>query len=107
MAVNTPDPLPVCVKTGAFEPVTLAIPAVALSTAHDPVDEVWAANFAYNEDDEASALRLDCADEALDAWEPPTQRDFIRKFLAMFYDGALPNPARLDALIRQGQRLIA
>lgn len=90
-------------------PVAIAAPAMAQALgchAADPVDEFWSAFRSYDEDDPASVQRFDHAGDALDNWEPPTQRDFIRKFLAMFDEHGSPPRERLNVLIEQAQRLV-
>lgn len=89
-----------------------AVPAVAagatvapLAPAHDPVSAYWAAYKAINTgrmSEEDYCLAVD----NLDFSEPQTERDFIRKFLAMFVDLSAPSDERLELLIEQGRRMV-
>ncbi len=90
-------------------PVAIATPAMAqalICHAADPVDEFWSAFHAYDEDDPASEERLSQATDALDYWQPPTARDFVRKFLAMFDEHGSPSAERMKVIIEQAQRLV-
>jgi hypothetical protein len=91
----------------ALAPVVVATPAVAqtFTCSFDPVDRYRAAVDAVNNDRITEEEHLQAVDD-LDFWEPPTQRDFIRKFIAQFEDGSVPNDERLEILLGQARRLI-
>ncbi|WP_287003413.1 hypothetical protein [Sphingobium sp.] len=89
-------------------PVAIATPAIAqtFSCGLDPVDRYYAATDAVNanrmeEDDYIQVIH------ELDDWEPPTQRDFIRKFIAQYEEGGVPTDADRRIMIEQGRKLIA
>lgn len=89
----------------ALAPVAISVPALARSP--DPVDRYYAATDAYNggaagmtDDDYTQAV------DDLDAWEPPTQRDFLRKFIAQYEDGGAPREEYRMLLVRQAKRLL-
>lgn len=87
-------------------PVVISAPALARPL--DPVDIYHAATDAINgnaigmSDDEYSQVIED-----LDAWEPPTQRDFLRKFIAQYGDGSSPTEIYRMQMVEQAKRLLA
>ncbi|WP_010339560.1 hypothetical protein [Sphingobium yanoikuyae] len=89
-------------------PVVITAPAVAqtFSCGLDPVDRYWAATDAVN----ANRLGEDAYVQAindLDRWEPPTPRDFLRKFIAQYHDGGCPTEDDRIAMITQAERLLS
>lgn len=87
-------------------PVAISIPALARPL--DPVDRYYAATDAYN----GSAIGMSDEEytqvvEELDAWEPPTQRDFLRKFIAQHEDGSTPASHYRDLMVEHAKRLLA
>lgn len=90
-------------------PVAIAAPAAALTftCSPDPVDRYYAATDAYNGNaigvtDEQYTQVV----EELDAWEPPTQRDFLRKFIAQYEDGSSPSSEYRMQMVEQAKRLL-
>ena len=92
----------------ALAPIIAAAPAMAMTAtpSPDPVTAYWAAWHGINDgtvSEDAFARAMD----ALDYWEPVTQRDFIRKVVTMFYDCHAPPPDdRIALMIAQGKRFV-
>lgn len=91
-------------------PVAIAAPAAArtFSCSLDPVDRYYAATDAYN----GNAIGMTDEEytqvvEDLDAWTPPTQRDFLRKFIAQYSDGGTPSADYRMQMVEQAKRLLA
>ncbi|WP_314712917.1 hypothetical protein [Sphingobium yanoikuyae] len=98
----------------AFLTAALVAPVAIAATADaqtftcslDPVDRYWAATEAVNhhrmdEDDYIEVIH------DLDRWEPPTPRDFLRKYLAQHDDGGCPTAERREIMIAQAKKLLA
>lgn len=91
----------------ALAPVIAVAPAMAMTTtpSPDPVTAYWAAWHGINDGTGSEDAFLQAMD-ALDYWEPTTQRDFIRKVVTMFHDcDGLPPDDRVALMIAQGKRL--
>lgn len=77
---------------------------VGLAQPSDPVAEFIAAEIAVEagtiDDDEYLAVI-----HRLDDWQPPTERDFVRKFLAMFDEGGAPTEERTAKLLAHARNL--
>lgn len=95
----------------AFLTAALVVPVVisapALARPLDPVDRYYAATDAYN----GSAVGMTDEQytqvvEELDAWDPPTHRDFLRKFIAQHEDGSTPSSQYRDLMVKQAKRLL-
>ena len=92
----------------ALAPIIAAAPAMAMTAtpSSDPVTAYWAAWHGINDgtvSEDAFARAMD----ALDYWEPVTQRDFIRKVVTMFHDCHAPPPDdRIALMIAQGKRFV-
>ena len=92
----------------ALTPIIAAAPAMAMTAtpSPDPVTAYWAAWHGINDgtvSEDAFARAMD----ALDYWEPVTQRDFIRKVVTMFHDlDASPPNDRIALMIAQGKRFV-
>jgi hypothetical protein len=71
----------------------------------DPITSYWETHRAFNEGrtDEGQYL---AAVAMLDDWAPPTCKDFVRKFLAIYGEGGAPNAERSAMLIEQARRLV-
>ncbi|MBV2147428.1 hypothetical protein KRZ98_03895 [Sphingobium sp. AS12] len=92
----------------SLAPIIVAAPAMAMTAIPlpDPVAAYWAAWHGIN-DGTFSKDAFAQAMDALDYWEPVTQRDFIRKVVTMFHDRHAPPPDdRIALMIRQGKRLV-
>ncbi len=95
----------------AFLTAALAAPVVisapSLARPLDPVDIYHPATDAINSsansmtDDEYTQVVED-----LDAWEPPTLRDFLRKFIAQYGDGSSPTEVYRMQMVDQAKRLL-
>lgn len=89
--------------------IIAAAPAVAIAgplvAKPDPVSAYWTAMTAFNAHRISEGEYLKALDD-LDFSDPQTERDFIRKFLAMFEGLSAPSDERLELLMMQGKRLI-
>lgn len=93
----------------AIAPVAIASPAFAQAltcTVADPVTEYLAAFRLYDDQDGAAASRFDRALSALNAWQPETARDMLRKIVARLDDHGAEPAASLPMLLAQVDRLI-
>lgn len=92
----------------ALAPIIAVSPAMAMTAipSPDPVAGYWLAWHGINDgtvSEDAFAQAMD----ALDYWEPTTQRDFIRKVVTMFHDLDAPPPDdRVALMLAQGNRLV-
>ena len=77
----------------------------AMSGGGDAIASFWQTAAAYNEG-RASSEAFNTALRAMDAQEPATYRDFLRKFIAMHADDGTPNDDRQAALFAAAQRLL-
>lgn len=89
--------------TGAV--ISFSLPAAVAAAGTDPVAAYWTAFHAYS----AGLITEEQYNDAfyvMDRWEPKTERDFIRKFIARFDEGGAPTDAQIGDLIKQANRLL-
>ncbi|KKW92696.1 hypothetical protein [Sphingobium chungbukense] len=85
-------------------PIVIAAPALARPA--DPVDRYYAATDAVNanrmSDEDYTQVIVE-----LDQWEPSTQRDLLRKFIAQYEEGGTPAIEYRLQMVEQAKRLIS
>lgn len=90
----------------AVSAIVAVAPALANETKQgDPVDRYWRAHHDYNAY-RISEEAFDAAVDELDMWDPPTCRDFVRKYEAVHYAGAHPNEQRSKLIMEQARQLL-
>jgi hypothetical protein len=78
----------------------------AATLALDPVDAYLAAGEAYSSGT-GSEEDLIAAMEIIDYWEPPTMRDFVRKYAAVYDHDLVPDKDARALMVEQARRLLA
>lgn len=72
----------------------------------DPISAYNAAFTAFNDGDPTSEDAYIDALQRMDDYTPTTDRDFVRKFIAMWKDGGYPNQDRIDDMLANGILLV-
>jgi hypothetical protein len=84
----------------------LSMPAMAAAPGSDVIAEFNRALDAADAEDASPDERFWALEEQMHDFEPQNERDFIRKFLAMWRDGGNPKPEMKERMIQTGLRLI-
>ena len=86
--------------------VSVAAPAVAAITQDDPVTAYWNIHTAYNNSDTVTEAEYLNAHRRMREWEPKTERDFVRQFVARFDDGNWSGENPMSGLVAEASRLL-